>query len=276
MWRTLIPTFAIVALGSLGSVASAFSTEVSFLTFDGVTVHGDLYEADAPEDAPIILLFHQGASNARGEYGDHIAPRLVEAGYHVLAIDQRNGGDTYGHTNRTIEGIEKNVNGRDARPAGYCDALPDLDGAVSFAREQGYTGKLAAWGSSYSAALVFHLAANRPDDVDAVLAFSPASGGPVLECQAEQAIGNVKAPMFAARPAIEMRRPTVQSQTNLFIEHDVYFMVAPRGVHGSSMLHPERAQMTDMVWGSVLAWLNYALRDGEKPEPQPRPKMPGR
>lgn len=262
--------FAFVALTlTATSFAYGMPSAITFETFDGVTIHGDLYEADAPKDAPIILLFHQGASNARGEYGDFIAPKLVEAGYHVLAIDQRNGGDTYGFSNRTASAIEDNQ-------YSYCDALPDLDGAVTFAREQGYTGKLAAWGSSYSAALVFHLAANRPDDVDAVLAFSPASGGPVLGCQPEDAIDAVKAPMFAARPAIEMRRPTVQAQSNLFIDHDVYFMVAPRGVHGSSMLHPERAEMTEMMWGGVLAWLDYALRDGEKPEAQPRPKMPGR
>lgn len=249
--------------------AIADSTEVTFETPDNVTVYGDLYEADAPKDAPVIVLFHQGASNARGEYGDFIAPRLVEEGYHVLAIDQRNGGDTYGESNRTVDSLT------DAT-YGYCDALPDMDEAITYIREQGYTGKLAVWGSSYSAALVFHLAASRDEDVDAVFAFSPASGGPVLNCRAELAIEHVNDPMFVARPAIEMRRPTVQEQTNMFIEHDAYFMVAPRGVHGSSMLHPERAQMTDMMWDGVLGYLGYALRGEEKPAPQPRPKMPGR
>ncbi len=266
--RIMAAATIICSLGFIGA-ATAEPTEVSFDTFDGVTIHGDLYEADAPKDAPIILLFHQGASNARGEYSDFIAPKLVESGYHVLAIDQRNGGDTYGSSNRTASAIENNE-------YGYCDALPDLDAAVTYARDQGFTGKLAAWGSSYSGALVFQLAANRPDDVNAILAFSPASGGPVLECQPEDSIENVSVPIFAARPAIEMRRPAVQEQSFMFIDHDVYFMVAPRGVHGSSMLHPERAEMTEMMWGGVLAWLDYALRDGKKPEAQPRPKMPGR
>jgi pimeloyl-ACP methyl ester carboxylesterase len=42
----------------------------------------------------MFLLFHQGGASARGEYGP-IIPRLLSAGYHVLAVDQRSGGDRF-------------------------------------------------------------------------------------------------------------------------------------------------------------------------------------
>lgn len=259
----------------LAAGAQAAPREVAFTTFDGVEVVGDLYEADAPKGAPIIVLCHQGGSNARGEYGDYIAPRLVEAGYHVLAIDQRLGGETYGSHNRTQEGIEraKRESDRPARPneaVSYCTALPDIDGAVTFVRTQGFTGKLALWGSSYSGALVFQVAASRPDEISALFVFSPAMGSPMRECEIEPTLEQVKASVFVARPAIEMRRPAIQQQTITLVNHGAYMAVAPKGVHGASMLHPERGEDVEPTWDRLLAFLDYALRGGPMPEPQPQ------
>lgn len=51
------------------SFAGAEGIEVSFEATDGVTVYGDVYMADGiPKSAPLILLFHQGGGDARGEY----------------------------------------------------------------------------------------------------------------------------------------------------------------------------------------------------------------
>jgi hypothetical protein len=77
------------------AAVDAAPEEVRFETSDGITVFGDLYANSSGKTAPIILLFHQGASEARGEY-TVIAGRLLEIGYNVLAIDQRMGGDRFG------------------------------------------------------------------------------------------------------------------------------------------------------------------------------------
>ena len=85
---------AVTCLVSLVLAASAIAKpeQVSFEAADGVRVFGDIYRSADGELAPVILLFHQAGSDARGEY-THIAIRLMENGYNVLAIDQRSGGE---------------------------------------------------------------------------------------------------------------------------------------------------------------------------------------
>ena len=144
----------ILNLALFAGMTFAEPREVSFETEDGVVVFGDWYSSGADKGAPVILLFHQGGGDARGEYAD-IAPRLVANGFHVLAIDQRNGGEVFQSTNRTIGHM-----GADYVEPGYCDAYPDLVAALRYVRKHNYKGKLIAWGSSYSAALVFRLAAD--------------------------------------------------------------------------------------------------------------------
>jgi hypothetical protein len=59
---------------------------------DGVAISGLVYEAKQPK--AVVLLFHQAASS-KAEYAT-IAPRLANAGFTALAIDQRSGGSLYG------------------------------------------------------------------------------------------------------------------------------------------------------------------------------------
>ena len=202
---------------------------------------------------PLILLFHQAGGDARGEYGP-LVPRLSEAGYNVIAIDQRSGGERFGGVNRTVENLE-------AGDYGYCAVYPDLEGALAHAKGLGFTGKIAAWGSSYSAALVFQLAAKNQGDINAVLAFSPASGGPLAECAPKLFSADLKTPVLALRPVGETEIESVASQlARLKSEgHETY--VADPGVHGSSMLNAERVgASTDETWAVVLDFLQRNLR----------------
>ncbi len=105
--------------------------EVSFYTDDSIKIYGDLYEFDKKK--PIILLFHQGGSNARGEYNS-IIPILTDEGFNVLAIDQRQGGQVYGNYNRTVANISNNN-------YTYCDAYSDLEAAFNFVLKSEFTGK---------------------------------------------------------------------------------------------------------------------------------------
>ena len=225
---------------------------VQFQTTDGVTIFGDLYRANAPLDAPVILFFHQGGSAGRPEYGPLVG-RILAQGYHGLAIDQRLGGSMLGGENRTVAQL-----GSDQY--NYCDAYPDLEAALAFIHERGFAGPRVLWGSSYSAALVVQLAARRPDDVAAVLAFSPASGDPMAGCEPMPYSGDVNAPLLVLRPSSEMDIERVRLQMESFRSdgHETY--VANPGVHGSSLLNPQRVGApTDQSWTVVLDFLRRSL-----------------
>jgi len=135
---------------------------VQLTAADGVKVFGEVWRA-AGAKPPIIVAFHQAGSSS-AEYAP-IAPRLVHAGFTVLAIDQRSGDGAFGGTNRTAAGL--------ARKATYEEALPDLEAALAWAKIDSHGAPVVVWGSSYSAALVFLLAAGHPGDVAGVVAFSP-------------------------------------------------------------------------------------------------------
>lgn len=237
---------------TLSAAVAAAPVEVRFEAADGVVVYGDLTTADVGKAAPIVLLFHQAGGDARGEYGP-IAGRLVASGYNVLAIDQRNGGERFGGVNRTLAGL-------DGEDYDYCAVYPDLEAALAFARSQGFSGKLAVWGSSYSAALVFQLGARNPGQVDAVLGFSPASGPPLAECDLAPWLQDLQVPALALRPEREAAIESVQAQLRLFESHDIAVHVARPGVHGSSMLVEERVgATTEASWQVVLEFLEDAL-----------------
>lgn len=140
--------------GSISSPAKPLVIKAA----DGVAIHGALYAAPNPK--AIILLFHQ-AGSGKGEYAT-IAPRLVTLGYTALAIDQRSGGDLFGD-NETASAVS-------GQPS-YLDAKPDLQAALDWAKPQGKP--IILWGSSYSSALVFLVAAENPGAVAALLSFSP-------------------------------------------------------------------------------------------------------
>ena len=233
---------------------AAATTEFSFQAADGVTVHGDIYQAEAtPPTAPLILLFHQAGGDARGEYGP-LVERLVDQGYIAMAIDQRNGGDRFGGINRTMAGL-------DGAEFGYCEVYPDLEAALAYAIALGYTGKRAVWGSSYSAALVFKLGAEHADQVDAVLGFSPASGERLAACRPEAYSEKLTMPVLALRPISEMKNPSVQEQLAKFKAQGHQTFVADPGVHGSSMLNAERVgAATEKTWQVVLEFLRESLK----------------
>jgi dienelactone hydrolase len=212
---------------------------------DHVQVFGDYYSTDKREN-PLILLFHQAGSN-RGEY-ETIAPMLVTLGFNALAIDQRSGGNAWGRTNETVQRLGKST--------GYDEALLDLEGALQWAKSSAQTGPIILWGSSYSAALVFLLAANHRGEVNAILAFSPGEylGG---SSTVRKAAAQVSIPIFvtsakdpkeiAAAKSILDASPSVEK---------IQFIPQIAGVHGSSTLRKD--QNSDGVeenWPAVKHFL---------------------
>jgi pimeloyl-ACP methyl ester carboxylesterase len=129
---------------------------------DGGLVYGEYMRAEGARRG-VILLFHMAGSN-RGEYAP-IAPELARLGWDTIAIDQRSGGSLWGRANETVQHRRGSTD--------FNATLPDLEAALAYTAEGGRRDRVLVWGSSYSAALVFVLAAAHPQDVAGVLAFSP-------------------------------------------------------------------------------------------------------
>jgi dienelactone hydrolase len=252
--RNLLPIISVLMLAACQQPATSpmpeqpammAVTSVNFMADDGLTVSGRYYRTDAPK--ALILLFHQ-ANSSKDEYAT-IAPKLVEEGYSVLAVDQRSGGAMFG-TNQTAARLKT--------PVTYGDALHDLDAALNWGRTMRLP--IIAWGSSYSSALVFQLAAKHPTEVSAVLAFSPGEylgpGDPVAAAAAKTtvpvfvAVSSDPAELSAARP-IFSRVPST-SKT---------LYVPAHGVHGSSTLIADRnPKGAEANWAKVDAFLTSVAR----------------
>lgn len=244
---------ALLALACIPAMSTAETRTFTTTSTDGVTIHGEIYTNSVnSRHAPLILLFHQGASNGRAEY-EPLAPTLLERGFNLVSIDQRRGGERFGGLNRTLAGIGDTE-------YSYCDVLPDLEAALKFARQEGFDGPTIAWGSSYSAALVFKLALDNADEIDAVIAFSPASGEPMDGCMPEMYSGEVSQPVLAMRPIREMEVPYVPGQMQLFEQQGHRTYVADPAVHGSSMLNEARVgESVTATWSVVLGYLDEVL-----------------
>ena len=227
----------------------AISAEpVTLIAEDGVRVAGVHTSVEKPK--ALILLFHQ-AESGKDEYAT-IAPRLATWGYASLRIDQRTGGDLFGG-NETARGLGV-PKGHVATPAEYLAAKPDLEAALAWARDQKLP--VILWGSSYSASLVFLLAAEHPGAVKAVMAFSP---GEYFDDNTlvARAAAKVKAPVFvtsaqdgheidAARDILAVV-PGVQKEQ---------FVPKQGGVHGSStLLRAKNKDGAEPAWAAVIAFL---------------------
>jgi pimeloyl-ACP methyl ester carboxylesterase len=182
-------------------------------------------------------------------------PRLLDAGYEILAIDQRAGGARLGGTNRTLGDLKLK------REYTYCEAYPDLQAALAYAQKLDDHGPLVVWGSSYSAALVLKLAAEHGEALAGVLAFSPASGDPLKGCDPTETAESVDVPTLALRPASEMEHEAVAKQLEWLKELGFETYVADPGVHGSSMLNPSRVEgNVEPTWKVVLAFLEKVTK----------------
>ena len=248
MYSSLLPLLLIGLITSFHFV----DEEIILKTSDGITIYGDIYRSSAGKSAPMIMLFHQGGANARAEYAS-IIPKLQEEGYNILAIDQRRGGDWLGGNNRTVDKLG-------AVEYSYCDAYPDIEAALAYVEDNGYTGKRIVWGSSYSAALVIQLAAQYREDVAGVLAFSPASGDPMEGCRAGPYLADLTVPLLVLRPASEMERESVRDQFEAVQEAGHLTYISENGVHGSSMLNPERVDgSVEEHWARVMEFIDNVV-----------------
>ncbi len=238
---------------SIGAAESGTTgREISTTTADGVTLFGEYYTSERCRNGPLVLMFHQAGSNGRGEY-ETLATWLNSAGYRVMAWDQRSGGERFGHSNRTVDKLAAD------EPPGYCEVYPDLQAALDYAVKETDVGQVMVWGSSYSASLVYRLAADNSDRVSAVIAASPAAGGPMVDCRARMWADQVRAPVLVLRPDREMENDSVIEQRDILRAAGAEFWEVENGVHGSSMFHEDRTgHDMSALRDRLIAWLSQA------------------
>lgn len=220
---------------------------VTFTAADGLTVTADIYQT-TKKNAPYILLFHQSDSG-RGEYIE-IAPRLNELGFNCLAVDQRVGDRRNKVKNETAaRAKELGLVSQYGAITDFPDALADLEAAFLYAKKELKAEKIIIWGSSYSAALVFVLGNEFPEDICAILAFSPAD----MEIEAKKTsdyAAKINCPVLIATEMLEQSRPIYDS---LPAANRIWLEV---NMHGSSALiaydyNPD----SESYWQQVIEFL---------------------
>jgi len=237
--------FVLSVLSASALTPSLYAQQTVTLTAqDGVKVFGTYYPAPNAS-APIILLFHQAGSN-RWEYAP-IAPALNSANFSALAIDARHGGDMWGHENETVVRLGHEGN--------YLESLVDLEAALAWARKQNPSRNV--WGSSYSACLVFLLAAKHPGEIVGLLSFSPAEYFQ-NKSVVHDAAAKVNIPVFITSAKDKEEEESARSIFNVSADQKDSVLFVPRiaGVHGSSTLREDRnPQGAAENWAAVLAFL---------------------
>lgn len=243
---TLVKMLMGILMGMLVLASAGVRAEpVQIKARDGTVVFGELWPA-AAKGAPLILAFHQAGSN-HSEYTP-LASRLNKAGFSVLTIDQRSGGAAFGGVNKTVAAL--------GRSASYDAALPDLETALDWAKTRHPGVPVLVWGSSYSAALVFLLAAKHPSDIQGLLAFSP---GEYLQKPdaVHMAAKLVKVPVFIDQAADADEEEQSRSILAALPGTDkVQFIAKQASVHGSSTLRTDRNPSgAEEHWRAVLAFI---------------------
>lgn len=234
-------TLPIMLVLGLTMGATAGPQAVTLQAADRVPISALVYEAQRPK--AMVLLFHQ-AGSSKAEYAT-IAPKLATSGYSSLAIDQRSGGTLFG-PNDTVARLSK--------LASFAEAKADLVAALDWATQRHLP--IILWGSSYSAALIFEVAADHEGQVSALVAFSPGEYlGPPSEVA--RAAAQVHVPIYvtssssadevsAARTILSASPARMKTQ-----------FVPKYGVHGSSTLietrNPKGAAEN---WVHVLSFLD--------------------
>jgi dienelactone hydrolase len=239
--RTLIAGLA----WAFAAGAALADQPVAFKASDGLEVGGTYYGTPG-SSRPLVLLFHMASSN-RGEYRA-IAPRLNQLGFDALAIDQRSGGAGFGARNETAARL--------GRGATFDEALKDLEAALAWARGQKPARPIIVWGSSYSASLVFLLAASHPGEIAGVLSFSPGEylnrSGAVRE-----AARKVGVPVFVSSASDSGEISEARAILAAAASPSKTQFVPKSGLHGSSTLDPARnPRGAEENWTAVAAFLD--------------------
>jgi alpha-beta hydrolase superfamily lysophospholipase len=228
-------------------LSASAQEEVTFTAVDEATVYADRYAHEGDHSRGLALLFHDETGNAQ-QYAD-IVPRLTAMGFDAVAVDTRIGGNMYGGTNRTLAALP-------GPPTFYDDSLQDVEAAVAWARQQVPDSPLLLWGSGPSADEVIVVAADHPEGIAAVLAFSPFSM--LMKSDEAEAASRLTVPLFvgyATTPVDELG--TVSKITDAVPPDLLTFPTPEVGAHGVVTLTEQwNPKGWEANWAAVEAFLD--------------------
>jgi len=219
---------------------------VTFPSLDGIKITGDVYMT-ADEKAPFIILYHQ-ARYSRGEYLE-IAPKLNALGFNCMAVDQRSGDAINEVKNKTHERAVKA-----GKNTEYLDAWPDLQATLNYIVDNFESKQIIVWGSSYSSALAFPLAAKYPDIINGILSFSP---GNYFELEGKSMADyakEVNCSVFITSSKSE-EKEWKPIYNNLQSNSKSFYLPEDEGFHGSKALWEEN-EGYELYWKAVTDFLN--------------------
>lgn len=220
-------------------------TTLSFPAKDKVRVYADYYDHNG-KSAPVILMYH-GAGFNRGMFRN-IAPKLVNIGYNVLAVDLRCGDK--------MDNIE-NLTHNDAVFYGKCtefiDSILDLEASLEFTKKNLNTKTIIFWGSSYSASLGFYMETKHPNDYKALIAFSPGEYLKIDDKKIADYAKDVKIPVYITSAKNEEKNWRAIYDVLLGKKH-FFLPTSTEGLHGTIVLNPTY-DGSDEYWQSIIPFL---------------------
>jgi pimeloyl-ACP methyl ester carboxylesterase len=165
-----------------------------------------------------------------------------------LALDQRSGKAAQGVENKTAQAAQK-AN----KSTKYADAIPDLEAGLAYVKKEFKAAKIIYWGSSYSASLMFYMANKYPEDIDAVLAFSPGEYMKIDGKKIADYAKGVKCPVLitSAQKEADQWKGIYEALT---AEAKYSFLPKAEGKHGSKALWKD-SEGNEEYWAVVEKFL---------------------
>ena len=228
---------------------SALADTIFINSDDGIRIIAETYMVNEDPKTPVIVLYHQ-AGWSRGEYIE-IAPKLNQLGFNCIAVDLRSGESVNDIPNLTAQhALEANKQIR------YIDALPDIISSLQYINTHFPDADIIAWGSSYSAALVLHVAGEHPELIDGVLSFAP---GEYFDKQGKSrnwirnTATEISVPVFITSAQNE-KNNWVSIYNAIKSDKKSSFLPETKGNHGSRALW-EQFSDSDQYWQAVITFL---------------------
>lgn len=250
-----LTVMALVSVFGLTTPLDAVAQEeVTFPAPDGATLYADRHAREGERARGVALLFHDETGNAR-QYAE-IVPRLTAMGFDAVAVETRIGGNMYGGTNRTLAGLA-------TPPTFYDDSLQDVEAAVAWARQEFPDAPLLLWGSGPSADEAIVVAADNPEGIAALLAFSPLSM--LMKSDEAEAASRLTMPVFVGYATVPVDELGTVSKIADAIPAELLTLPTPEiGAHGVVTLTAEHnPRGWEANWAAVEAFLNRVAPPGE-------------
>lgn len=226
-----------------------FATTITYPSKDSLPIVADIYITSEDKSTPFIVLFHQ-AGWSRGEYLE-IAPELNKLGFNCIAVDLRSGNKVNGVTNETAKQAKK-----EGKRTTYVDTIQDIEASIEYARKNYVSGKLIAWGSSYSAALVLKIAGDSPGLVDGVISFAPGEYFEKLNKSTtwvQESAKNIEVPVFITSAGDEKPK-WIAIYDSVPSKNKTSYVPETKGNHGSRALW-KKFNDNQGYWDAVTQFL---------------------